>query len=71
MKNEIFVFRTNIKNKKQALALKLLFKDREPVLAFNVDLNDHDKVLRVEASGLKSQDIISEIEKLGFICEEL
>ena len=71
MKNEIFVFRTNIKNKKQASALKQLFKDREPVLAFNVDLNDHDKVLRVEASGINSQDIISEIEQLGFICEEL
>jgi hypothetical protein len=36
-----------------------------------IDLEDHDKVLRVISNQNQPQIIADEIKKLGFLCEEL
>jgi hypothetical protein len=68
----IEVFKTNIQNKKQA---QQILHSLESVLAgarINVDLQDCDKILRVE--GIHEtlvQSIISRVHAMGIDCEIL
>lgn len=66
----IFVFKTNVQNAEQAQKLKAL--DEVPgVIEWSTDLEDCDNILRVVASGIKADQIIGIMSKLGFYCEEL
>lgn len=68
---EVLVFRTNIRFKKDLRQVGP-FLDKEPgIQRWNVDREDSDKVLRIEARDLLPQDIIHLITRAGFFCEEL
>lgn len=43
----------------------------EPALRWSVDLEDDDKILRVETTVVTPQAIIQAIRQAGFTCEEL
>jgi hypothetical protein len=40
-------------------------------LQWNVDLEDNDKILRVETAAITPQAIIQAMHQVGFTCEEL
>lgn len=70
--HQILVFRSNIDNhRKAALACRVLGKI-EGVYHVNVDLEDWEKVLRVECDPIiQVRKIEEQISQLGFECSEL
>jgi copper chaperone len=77
MCEHIWVFRTNIRYKKDirkvgAILDELTIRSEtgQPITKWNVAIDDADKVLRVE-SMLTAAEIISIINKAGYMCEEL
>lgn len=69
---QIFILKTNIKSKQKAATLKPVFEKTPAVLDWNIDLQDIDKVLRIEAAEtVKESEIINLIRTQGFYCETL
>lgn len=40
-------------------------------ISWTVDMDDHDKVLRIESDTVVAQDIINKMKDADFFCEEL
>lgn len=68
---EILVFKTNIHKKEDIQKVGNIFSEFKDILTWNVDTEDVDKVLRIEAH----QDITRKVEHLinsaGYHCEEM
>lgn len=64
----IEVFKTNIQNEKQSENIKLQILKKYPKLKIDFDIEDIDKVLRVEGE-FDISEIIKIIVLLGFACE--
>lgn len=67
----IFVFKTNVSTKGQVRKLKPHFDSRFVKATWNFDLEDKDKILRVESPLNLVPIIQGELKKQGFECEEL
>ncbi len=72
MNISVLVFKTNILTKDDVMKVSKHL-DKNPLqVRWNVDLEDIDKVLRIETKfGTKSEDIIKKITAAGFTCHEL
>ncbi len=68
---DLFIFRTNIPNKMEFLRIKHSLSENYPVLGCTIDLEDCDKVLRVECENIPIATIVQEVARQGFLCEEL
>lgn len=69
---EILVFRTSLKYKKDIKVISSYLNAQDTIIKWNVDFEDWEKILRVEARiSLSVNQLISEIKKLGFECSEL
>lgn len=68
----IEIFKTNVQNKTQAKHIINLLKKVFSEAKINFDLNDCDKILRIDGSKkLHTQDIVKDLNKWGFKCEIL
>ncbi len=67
---EILVFKTNI-NKRLLKPTAQLFDGKENITRWTVDLEDRDKVLRIESTNNNSQLIIEHLKEIGIKCKEL
>ena len=68
----IEIFKTNVQNKTQAKRILNLLKEQFSEAKINFDLNDCDKILRVEGIQKScSQIIVNGLNKSGFKCEIL
>jgi hypothetical protein len=67
----VLVFKTNISHKKDLKLIEPLFRNVKEISAWSVDLEDHDKVLRLESSTIDIETIVKMINEAGFFCEEL
>ncbi|GAL85242.1 hypothetical protein MYP_2471 [Sporocytophaga myxococcoides] len=67
----VLVFKTNINYKKDLKLIEPLFSNVTEISTWSVDLEDHDKVLRLESSTIDIKTIIKIINEAGFFCEEL
>ena len=66
------VFKTNVQNQTQARIILSLLQSDFSEAKINFDLEDCDKILRVEGmNALYSQIIVNDLGKLGFKCEVL
>ena len=68
----IEVYKTNVETRQQANKIIGLLKNNFSAATINFDLQDCDKILRVE--GIRSTDtteVISNLIRLGFTCEIL
>jgi tRNA G26 N,N-dimethylase Trm1 len=66
------IFKTNVQNKTQAKRIINLLKEIFSEATINFDLNDCDKILRVD--GIKksyTKTIVFDLKNLGFTCEIL
>jgi hypothetical protein len=61
------VFRTNVKTKKNADQVIHLIKRLQPG-KINFDLEDCDRILRIEANEIQVQPIVKLVVDLGFDC---
>jgi len=67
----IFVFKTNINTKEQADSLKDAINNSFPASKWNFDLEDCDRIFRIESINIDVNLMISVFNKHGFSCEEL
>ena len=67
----IFVFKTSVKTKMQVKKLKLHIDKRLPKAKWNFDLEDCDRVLRVEELSPCRERIIQVLSAHGYKCEIL
>jgi hypothetical protein len=65
------VFKTNVKNKSQARQILKSLKKNFPQLKINFDLDDCDKILRVEGTDISTCAIIELMKSNQFLCEIL
>ena len=68
----IHIFKTNIETNTDVNFIKILLNSDPKINQWSIDLEDIDRVLRIEANkSLNKQDIIDKIKSKGFICREL
>lgn len=64
----IEVFKTNVQEPSQAKKLVTLLREHIPNSKINFDLDDCDKVLRVEGKNLAVEKIVGLVKENGYIC---
>lgn len=62
------VFKTNIFNDAEAQELAFMISDKFPGIIINFDLEDCDKILRVEGHHFTSHQIIDLLTSNGYSC---
>ena len=67
----IEVFKTNVQNGNQASAVLKTLSGFAPQAKINFDLEDCDKILRVEAENISSHLVINLMNKMNYLCEVL
>lgn len=71
MMAHILIFKTNIGTDSAHNEVGSLLDAQSSIIDWHIDKEDIDKVLRIESTINNSNEIISTINKAGFICEEL
>ena len=70
--DEVLVFKTSVKSPAQVDALRpLLDLAVTGIGRWNFDLEDRDRILRVESESLVRERIMALLTGLGYACEEL
>ena len=67
----VYVFKTSVKFKKQIKEIAKELDKVNKIQKWNFDLEDCDKILRIEAKKLNPSKINSLLNTLGFHCTEL
>lgn len=71
MKKEILIFRTSVTNKQDIKRIKKLFTRYSQINEWNVDLEDWEKILRIECKDMKVADIIDGLKSIKIYASEL
>ena len=67
----VFVFKTSVRNKKKIQEIAKHFEQIPGILAWNFDLTDCDKILRIEANRNVAAMVEKKLHSLHCLCEEL
>ena len=67
----IEVFKTNVRQNKQAVMLLKVLLHHFPLTKINFDLNDCDKVLRIEGENICTRTIVELLNSNGYQCQVL
>ncbi|WP_316634981.1 hypothetical protein [uncultured Flavobacterium sp.] len=67
----IEVFKTNVQEVEQSKMIVGKLLEHFPNSAINFDLEDCDKILRINASSFSNQKIIELLDSYGYECEVL
>ncbi len=68
---QILVFKTNIRYRKNIRSIGQYLDTLQGIIRWNVDLQDKDKVLRIEANDLSPRKVEHTLQYAGYFCEEL
>lgn len=68
---QVLVFKTNLNNTRQVHHLEPLLNVHPHIRQWNVDLEDCDKILRIESENLKERDVEQMVSGIGYWCEAL
>ncbi|WP_431160843.1 hypothetical protein [Flagellimonas beolgyonensis] len=69
---DILVFRTTLKNEKDIKNISKILNHHKQVISWHVDLEDWEKILRLEVTKERFKNEISaRIRGLGYQCQEL
>ena len=68
---DLFIFRTNIDKQSDFSRVKNSLEKEPGILTCTIDLDDCDKVLRVECENVNMGKVVEEVSRQGFFCEEL
>jgi hypothetical protein len=68
---EILVFATNVERKRQVSKVKSLLTCLTGIGDWNFDLEDCDRILRIESEGISPRHIETVLNNAGFNCREL
>ena len=67
----IYVFKTSVKTKKDVRKLKSSLNKLLRDAIWNFDLEDCDKILRIDSQIQISSAVVKSVQSIGFYCEEL
>jgi hypothetical protein len=67
----IEIFKTNVQKKSDSNYIIAILKRQFPDFKINFDLEDCDRILRVEASKLEPKYIVDSLNSLGYVCIKL
>ena len=67
----IHVFKTSVKSEKQASMVGAFLNILLPYDSWNFDLEDKDRILRVETYELLPDTVVTILNSQGFECDEL
>ena len=65
------VFKTNVQREIDTNYIIAVIKRQFPLYKVNFDLEDCDKILRVEGANLEAENIIEHVNCLGYTCIQL
>lgn len=65
----VLLFKTGIKNKTKARSLRPVLKKLTP--DWNIDFEDHERILRIVSPTDISIQVIEELTSRGIMCQEL
>ncbi len=65
------IFKTNITDGVQAGLILQLLKEQCPQYKANFDLEDCDRILRIESDWVENEKILSLMHLQGYVCEVL
>ncbi|MFT3937097.1 MAG: hypothetical protein QM726_25950 [Chitinophagaceae bacterium] len=68
---QILVFKTDARNKRRVNSLGQHLQHIKGIIRWNVDLQDVDNVLRIEAVSLAAGVVEKNLQQAGYYCEEL
>lgn len=69
---ELLIFKTDINTQEEVNKIQSVFDRFSFILDWSIDLEDVDKVLRVEAlDGIKEHDIVTLTNVKGYMCTPL
>jgi hypothetical protein len=68
---EVLVYKTNIHDSNDVERVKPFFSEHSDILKWHVDIEDKDRVLRVEAHNNISGKIENLVRDAGYWCGEL
>ena len=68
---EVLVFKTNLRFKEHIDAVTPHINNLQGITRWNVDLDDIDKVLRIESDNLCPREVETTLQQAGYLCEEL
>lgn len=69
--NMVEVFKTNVRHKRQAKTLLAVLSKQFPLFRINFDLEDCDKILRVEGENVPQEKILKLVTENGYQCNVL
>jgi tRNA(Ser,Leu) C12 N-acetylase TAN1 len=67
----IFVFKTSLQSQTEVQLLSLVFDNLGGITCWNVDLDDWEKILRIESAGISPIEIISILKNYSITCKQL
>ena len=67
----MLILKTDIKSKRDFVHVEDSLRSYYSINECTIDLEDHDKVLRITGKDLNQDDIISRVNDFGFRCEDL
>lgn len=67
----VSVFKTNVQCPAKAVYIVNGLLSQYPDFRINFDLDDCDRILRIEGAEVQINRIISSLKNLGYFCEEL
>ena len=71
MQASLHIFKTNINTLEQIRKADSFLSKHSKIKKWNIDLEDCDKVLKIESSQLETVDIIGSLKPFNIYCEVL
>ena len=71
MTDNILIFRTSIEKKREIKKIEKLFTQYPQFHVWNVDLEDWEKILRIECQGITPTDISDALNTIDICATEL
>jgi len=71
MGKEILLLKTIPHNYNDIRGMSIVLDNHFRVLGWNIDLDDCDKILRIESEGIQVSEVVHLLHKIGIWAEEL
>jgi hypothetical protein len=71
MTDNILIFRTSIEKRQEIKKIEKLFTQYPQIHVWNVDLEDWEKILRIECQGITPTDISDALSTIDICATEL